>query len=181
MAQDSVYALLPRRRALTAALGAGGLMATLAAAPAHGLSLRDTQHIRDPRLAPPGPDGAMAWDDLRADGALMGLDPLLRFPETARARAGQRVKILGYILPLATADTAADGAASFALLSALPFHCGVCYSGRPGSLAGAVFGAPQTNLPQDPYATALVEGRLELLDDPNSPLLYRFADARIVG
>lgn len=163
---------LNRRRAL----GMAGLLAAVSAAPAHALSLRSESHVRDPRLAPPGPQGALQWEELRADGALFGTDPLIRFPDKARAHEGQRVTIRGYVMALDAPE-----AAQFALASAMPFHCGICYSGGPGSMVGLVFAKPARIASSDPFATLLIEGRLELLDEPASPILYRLADARVIA
>lgn len=135
-----------------------------------GASALTLQEIPHPRAAVRAPADAVSWDLLGEAGPLQVADAALsRFPAELRALGGTEVKLYGYLYPLEEGPAHRQF-----LLGGLAYHCGLCLLSDPTQLVLATAAQPVAY--QD--EPVLVQGRLELVEDPDSRLFYRLTGAR---
>lgn len=150
---------------------AGGLAlgATLDTAPAGAMSM-ETRALH-PRYGLPAPSpGALDWDLLAQAGETRFIDgELSRFPAAIRTLQGREVMLQGYMLPFREAPAHAEF-----LLGALQFHCGGCMMGDLARIV-AVKARRAVALSDAPL---LLQGRLRLIEQDQSPLFFRLEGAR---
>ena len=132
--------------------------------------------------SPPGPPaetlyplpevpGAVPWEWLAGvEMVFEGIDLVPDYRPELRALDGERVTLVGFLMPLA-----ADGARS--LLSMVSPNCPFCLPGGPETFVELLAGEPLA-FTED---AAVVSGRLELLEDSWSGYFYRLHDARRIA
>lgn len=135
-----------------------------------GASAITLQEIPHPRAAVAAPAGALSWDLLGTAGPLQVAGTgLSRFPAEIRALGGTEVTLYGYLYPLD------DGPAHRRfLIGGLAYHCAQCMTGDPTQFVLAAAAEPVAYRDEP----MLVQGRLELIEDPASRLFYRLSGAR---
>lgn len=118
----------------------------------------------------PKVDDAVPWE-LLLDVELVyeGIDLVPEYNEEAQALAGERVKLVGFLLPLA-ADQKRG------LLSMISPDCPFCLPGGPQTFVELI--APE---PLEWTSDAVVvTGRFELLEDSLSGYFYRMTEVELV-
>ncbi len=115
-------------------------------------------------------EGVLDWRLLREADVTWGDEQVsATFPEEIRARSGQTVKLVGFVMPLeATLEQT-----HFLLTSSPPG----CFFHVPGGAAGAVevFASKPLSLGFEPV---VFEGRFEALETSDVGVIYRLHDAR---
>lgn len=122
--------------------------------------------------APPVVEGGIPWQDLTQARLRYQDDRLVaEFPDQVKARAGQTVKLSGFLTPLE-----AEMRPRHLLLTSNPPSC---FFHVPGGPAGAVevFAAEGIEVSWDPV---VLEGRFEPQDSSEFGVVYRLHDARVI-
>lgn len=116
-------------------------------------------------------DGALPWETLhQVELVFEGPDLIPEFAEEVQQLSGERIKMVGFMLPL-------DASGERILLSQFAPHCPFCMTAGPES-----FVELQT---EEPIGMSLepivVEGTLEVLDQNIAGYYYRMADVTLVA
>jgi len=162
-----------RPRVILAALAAIAVSVGLALSPVPGALRHAWAGWRGP------PARATSWDELGA--AKVDLEevagevrPVATIPPEVEALAGQRVELVGFMFPIeAQIDTGRF------LLVELPADCPFCFANwnEPTRMAEVRAKEPVRHVQRQ----VTLEGRLEILPDDPSGIVYRLLDAQPAG
>lgn len=115
-------------------------------------------------------DGALPWETLhQVELVFEGPDLIPEFAEEVQQLSGERIKMVGFMLPL---DTSGERI----LLSQYAPHCPFCMTAGPESFVELQAEEP-IGMSLDPI---VVEGTLEVLDQSIEGYYYRMADVTLV-
>ena len=118
--------------------------------------------------------GVVSWKTLAQVEAVRQNSRMIpRFSGEILSLDKQQVRIQGFIFPL---DTSANLHAHF-LISAVPPSCPFCMPAGPEALV-EIFARKSVGYSTEPV---IIEGRLAVLRDDPTGVLYRMADAEFVG
>jgi hypothetical protein len=121
----------------------------------------------------PAMDGTVPWRTLAEVEAVPGRGKLVpKFSNAILSLDNKDVRIYGFIIPL---DLGADQ--THFLISAVPSHCPFCMPAGPDAIVEVLSTKPV----QYSFEPVLVMGKLAVLKDDPSGLLYRMTDATPVA
>lgn len=177
MAAHTALAQLPGQPVLTSPLGktpvgpVGDGQLPAGALPSVGQGAG--QHSPNSPFAPlPPRSDVVPWSALTAvTMKTVGRRLLPEFPASVRALNGTKVRIQGFMMPLAPGEKQ-----SHFLVSSVPLTCSFCTPGGPESMLEV-----RTRTPvKYGMEAVVVEGRLQVLDDDPLGLYYRMTSAEAV-
>jgi hypothetical protein len=153
-------------------------IAAVLALPADAFQQRETTVFRDHQAVKAEGRDTLSWELLaELDLGFTSKGPgqtevQIRFPDAVKALDGKEVRLAGYMQPL-------DGGEKHSrfLLSAFPPTCPFCLPGGPAEIVEVEMKQPV----KFSYETLTLKGRLTLLQDDPSGLLYRLSEAQAVS